>query len=50
VIIDGADYYKKYNEIEDNSRSLAFNFVGECYLGISKLMQAEYRNYDRRDS
>ncbi|CDW82182.1 UNKNOWN [Stylonychia lemnae] len=50
VIIDGADYYKKYNEIEDNSRSLAFNFVGECYLGISKLLQSEYRNYDRRDS
>ena len=49
-VMDATDYYKKYNETDDNSQSFAPNFIGECYLGLSKLLQSEYRHLDKRDS
>ena len=51
--IDPTDYYKKYNDDGDNSQShrdLHADLAGECYLGFSKLLQFEYRLYEKRDS
>eukprot|EP00347_Sterkiella_histriomuscorum_P021471 403333864 len=50
IVIDAAEYYSKYNEVGDNSISLIASFIGECYIGFTKLLQSEFRQFDRRDS
>ena len=51
--IDPTDYYKKYNDDADSNHSqkdMNADLAGECYLGFSKLLQFEYRLYEKRDS
>ena len=47
---DPLDYYKaystKFNEVEKQENEL----IGECYIGLSKLLRTELRLFDRRDT
>ncbi|CDW79777.1 UNKNOWN [Stylonychia lemnae] len=49
VMTEAKDYYKSYSKVDDRLATET-DLVGECYLGFSKLLQSEYRQYERKES
>lgn len=47
---DATEYYKRYQNNENSSKTFNLDLIGDSYIGISKLLQIEYRFYEKRDS
>eukprot|EP00347_Sterkiella_histriomuscorum_P013888 403362980 len=49
IIKDAKQYYRNYDQ-NDVSPHIESDLIGECYVGFSKLLQTEYRQFEKKEA